>query len=95
MKREMIGERTKAALAVAREGLGRRQGYRPPSTGPDTRAAARVRREGTERSGHRLVLELGAACANEYGLRHGIVLAMMDRGMPTLNGSIREFCAGK
>jgi DNA invertase Pin-like site-specific DNA recombinase len=64
-ERELISERTKAALTAARargKALGGDRGYRP-SSGPDARAAARVRREGAERSAHRLVLELEAVRA--------------------------------
>lgn len=59
-ERELISERTKAALAAAKargKALGGDRGYRPVS-GPDAAAAAVARRETADRSAHRLRLEL-------------------------------------
>jgi DNA invertase Pin-like site-specific DNA recombinase len=59
-ERELISERTKAALAAAKARgrvLGGDRGYRP-TVGPDAAAAARARREKAERAAHRLGLKL-------------------------------------
>jgi DNA invertase Pin-like site-specific DNA recombinase len=61
-ERELISERTKAALAAARargKALGGDRGYRP-SVGPNSRAAAAVRQEVADQTGHRLSLEMDA-----------------------------------
>src|SRR4051812_8345401 len=59
-ERELISERTRAALAAAKARgavLGGDRGYRP-SAGPDTAAAALTRRLAAERAAYRLVLEV-------------------------------------
>ncbi len=59
-ERELIAERTRAALAAAKARgrlLGGDRGYRP-AAGPDAAAAALARREAAERAAHRLVLEV-------------------------------------
>lgn len=87
-ERELIGERTRAALAAAKARgrvLGGDRGYRP-TTVPDAAAAAQARRESAERAAHRLVLEVEQ-------LRKGGVLGMAalarllnDRGVPAPSG---------
>src|SRR3954451_24473901 len=59
-ERELISERTRAALGAARARgrvLGGGRGYRPV-TGPDSGAAAQARSVAAERAAHRLLLEL-------------------------------------
>ncbi|GGJ42514.1 recombinase family protein [Neoroseomonas lacus] len=59
-ERELISERTRAALAAARARgtvLGGDRGYRPAKW-PDVSAASRVRHEAAERTAHRLHLQL-------------------------------------
>jgi DNA invertase Pin-like site-specific DNA recombinase len=58
-ERELISERTRAALAAAKargKALGGDRGYRPASA-PDAAAAAQARREAADRAAHRLRLE--------------------------------------
>jgi DNA invertase Pin-like site-specific DNA recombinase len=88
-ERELISERTRAALAAARargRALGGDRGYRP-AAGPDARAAARVRQEGADRIGHRLALELEAVRSDGHISHAAIARAMMDRGVPSPAGS--------
>ena len=57
--RELIGERTRAALAAAKARgavLGGGRGHRP-AAGPDSGAAALARRLAAARAAHRLALE--------------------------------------
>jgi len=90
-ERELISERTRAALAAAKargKELGGDRGYRP-TTGPDTQAAAQARREAAERAAHLLHLEIEAAKAT--GAFHPAALArvLTERGVPTPRGNIR------
>ena len=60
-ERELISERTRAALGAAKARgakLGGDRGYRP-LTGPDAAAATVARRAEAERAAHRLALEIG------------------------------------
>ena len=84
-ERELISERTRAALAAAKargKRLGGDRGYRP-SVGPDTAVAAEARREAAERAAHRLHLEIETAMAS--GATHPTALARLltERGVPT------------
>lgn len=87
-ERELIGERTRAALAAAKargRALGGDRGYRPAG-GPDAAAAAHARRETAERAAHRLVLEV-AQLRQEGVLAHAaIARALAERGVPTPRG---------
>jgi DNA invertase Pin-like site-specific DNA recombinase len=59
-ERELISERTRAALAAAKargKALGGDRGYRP-AKGPNAVKAAQARRQAAERAAHRLVLEI-------------------------------------
>jgi DNA invertase Pin-like site-specific DNA recombinase len=88
-ERELISERTKAALAAARargKALGGDRGYRP-SAGPDSRAAAAVRCETAERTGHRLAIELDALREAGITSMQGLARALSERGVPTPRGS--------
>lgn len=83
-ERELISERTKAALAAARargKALGGDRGYRPAS-GPDARAAALSRRVGAERTAHRLALEVEALRAEGVTSMAGLAQALTERGVP-------------
>jgi DNA invertase Pin-like site-specific DNA recombinase len=62
-KRELISERTKAALAATKargQVLGGDRGYLP-AAGPDNVAAALARRQAAEQAAHRLALEVWMA----------------------------------
>lgn len=88
-ERELISERTKAALAAARargKALGGDRGYRP-SAGPDARAAALARQQRAERTGYRLALEVEVL--REAGITSmlGLAQALTERGVPTPRGS--------
>ena len=87
-ERELISERTKAALAAAKARgavLGGDRGYRPVS-GPDTGAAARVRRDGAGQTAHRLALEVAALREAGIATNAGLAQALMDRGVPAPRG---------
>ncbi|MGE4048650.1 MAG: recombinase family protein, partial [Acetobacteraceae bacterium] len=87
-ERELISERTRAALAAARARgavLGGDRGYRP-STGPDAAAAARARREGAEQAAHRLLLEVEALRCAGVESHAAIARALTERGVPTPRG---------
>jgi len=87
-ERELISERTKAALAAARargKALGGDRGYRP-TTGPDARAAALARRETAERIGHRLALEVEAVRETGVTSMFGLAQALTAHGVPTPRG---------
>ena len=88
-ERELISERTKAALAAAKARgtvLGGDRGYRP-ATGPDAAAATQVRREAAARTAHRLRLELERLHA--VGVEGSAALArtLNDQGVPTPRGA--------
>ena len=72
-ERELISERTRAALAAAKargKALGGDRGYRPV-TGPDTTTAVAARREAADQAAHRLALELHRLRADGRGGRRG------------------------
>jgi len=88
-ERELISERTRAALAAAKargKALGGDRGYRPKS-GPDAAAATQARREAAERVAHRLVLELERLIAKGVVGQAALARALNERGMPTPTGS--------
>ena len=87
-ERELISERTKAALAAAKARgavLGGDRGNRPPA-GPDPAAAARVRRVGAEQVAHRLALEVVALQQAGVSTMQGLARALTERGVPTPRG---------
>ncbi len=87
-ERELISERTRAALAAARargRALGGDRGYRPIN-GPDAQAAAQARQEAAQRTAHRLMLELDALRAVGFITHHGLARALTERGVPTPRG---------
>ncbi|MBR0648726.1 recombinase family protein [Roseomonas terrae] len=84
-ERELISERTKAALAAAKARgtvLGGDRGYRS-AAGPDATAAARARRESADRAAHRLGLELDRLRAEGVEGHAALARALNDRGVPT------------
>lgn len=85
---ELISARTKAAPAAAKARgavLGGDRGYRPPA-GPNAANAARMRREGAERTAPRLMLDVAAF--REAGVRTmlGLAQALTERGVATPRG---------
>jgi DNA invertase Pin-like site-specific DNA recombinase len=85
-ERELISERTRAALAAAKArgaALGGDRGYRPPK-GPDAFVATQARRMAAERAAHRLVLER-LYVEGVTGLA-AIARALTERGVPTPKG---------
>jgi len=88
-ERELVSERTRAALAAAKARgrvLGGDRGYRP-AAGPDAAAAARARRETAERAAHRLALELERLRAEGVVAHAAIARVLTERGVPTPRGS--------
>lgn len=87
-ERELISERTRAALAAAKARgvvLGGDRGYRP-TAGPDAAAAALARREAAERAAHRLALEV-ERLKTEGVLGHAAIARVLTaRGVPTPRG---------
>ncbi len=87
-ERELIGERTRAALAAAKARgrvLGGDRGYRP-ATAPDAVAAAQARREAAERAAHRLVLEVERLRQEGVVSHAAIARTLSDQGLPTPRG---------
>ena len=87
-ERELIGERTRAALAAARARgakLGGDRGHRPASP-PDAAAAARARAEAADRTAHRLLLEVERLRAEGVGSLQGLARGMTERGVPAPRG---------
>jgi DNA invertase Pin-like site-specific DNA recombinase len=84
-ERELISERTRAALGAAKARgarLGGDRGYRP-ATGPDSGAAAVARRTAAERAAHRLLLEVDRLRGEGVTSRHALARALTARGVPT------------
>ncbi|WP_376093726.1 recombinase family protein [Roseomonas sp. CCTCC AB2023176] len=82
-ERELISERTRAALAAARARgrvLGGDRGYRP-TAGPDAAAAARARREAAERAAHRLVLAVDRMRKDGITGKAALARVLNDRGV--------------
>ena len=87
-ERELISERTRAALAAAKARgavLGGDRGYRPAS-GPDATIAARVRREGADQVAHRLMLEVAALRDAGVSSMQGLAVGLIERGVPAPRG---------
>ncbi|GGC70838.1 resolvase [Siccirubricoccus deserti] len=87
-ERELISERTRAALAAAKargKTLGGDRGYRP-TCGPDAAAAALARRQAAERTAHRLALEVERPRAEGVTGQAVMARALTERGVPTPRG---------
>jgi DNA invertase Pin-like site-specific DNA recombinase len=90
-ERELISERTKAALAAAKargKVLGGDRGYRP-SRGPDVVAARQARQLGAQRTAHRLALEVEALREEGIASHAGLARALNARGVPTPKAAAR------
>jgi DNA invertase Pin-like site-specific DNA recombinase len=84
-ERELISERTRAALAAAKarvKALGGDRGYRP-AAGPNADAAARARRETADRAAHRLALEVEQLDAEGVTGQAALAKALNERGVRT------------
>jgi DNA invertase Pin-like site-specific DNA recombinase len=87
--RELISERTRAALAAAKapgRTLSGDRGYRP-QLGPNAAAAAQARRETAERVAHRRILEVEKLRAEGVEGHAEIARLLTARGVPTPRGS--------
>jgi DNA invertase Pin-like site-specific DNA recombinase len=88
-ERELISERTRAALAAAKargKALGGDRGYRP-AAGPDAAAAAAARREAADQVAHRLALEMQRLRAEGVTGQAAMARALTERGVPTPRGN--------
>ena len=84
-ERELISERTRAALAAAKARgtvLGGDRGYRP-AVPPDAAAATAARETEAVRTAHRLSLELETLQAEGVSTLIGLARALTERGVPT------------
>jgi DNA invertase Pin-like site-specific DNA recombinase len=84
-ERELIGERTRAALAAAKArgvALGGDRGHRP-RVPPDAAVAVRARQEAAERAAHRLLLEVERLRREGIASLQGLARALTERGVPT------------
>jgi DNA invertase Pin-like site-specific DNA recombinase len=87
-ERELVSERTRAALAAARargQALGGDRGYRP-TTGPDSGAAARARRQAADLAAHRLLIELETLRHAGHRSNRRVAHELNERGVSTPNG---------
>src|SRR3954470_15664604 len=81
-ERELISERTRAALGAAKARgacLGGDRGYRPV-LGPDS-GAATTSREAAERAAHRLLLEVDRLRGEGVVSRQALARALTERGV--------------
>jgi hypothetical protein len=87
-ERELISERTRAALAAAKARgvtLGGDGGYRS-RTAPDTAAAALVQARTADQAAHRLLLEVETLRGSGVTACQGLARALTERGVPTPRG---------
>ena len=87
-ERELISERTKAALAAAKARgmkLGGDRGYRP-LVGPDVAAAAVARLQVAEQTAHRLVLGVELLSSSGSVGKAALARALNESGIPTPTG---------
>ena len=87
-ERELISERTRAALAAAKARgavLGGDRGYRP-SAGPCAAAAASAREDAATRIAHRLSLEIEALRHEGVATLVGLARCLTERGVRTPRG---------
>jgi DNA invertase Pin-like site-specific DNA recombinase len=83
-ERELISERTRAALAAAKTRgrvLGGDRGYRP-SAGPDSGAAATARIMAAERAAHQLLLEVDRLRETGLTSRQALAKRLTAQGVP-------------
>jgi DNA invertase Pin-like site-specific DNA recombinase len=88
-ERELIGERTRAALAAARArgvALGGDRGHRPPKP-PNARAAALTRADAAARAAHRLLLEVERLRDEGVVAHAALARSLTMHGVPTPRGS--------
>ena len=84
-ERELISERTRAALAAAKARgavLGGDRGYRPTAA-PCAAAAALARGDTADRVAHRLAFEIAALRDQGVTTSIGLARALTERGVPT------------
>ena len=89
-ERELISERTRAALAAARARgavLGGDRGWRP-AVPPCAVAAAQARQEEATRTAYRLALELATLRSDGVNTNAGLARALTERGVPTPRGGV-------
>lgn len=89
-ERELISERTRAALAAAKargKVLGGDRGYRP-DRGPDAGASASARAEQADRTAHRLLLEVDALRTQGIMAHQALARALMERGVAAPSGGL-------
>jgi DNA invertase Pin-like site-specific DNA recombinase len=87
-ERELISERTRAALAAARTRgavLGGDRGYRPAAS-PDSGSAALARRQKAEQAAHRLHLEVERLRTEGVFGQAALARALNERCVPTPRG---------
>lgn len=87
-ERELISERTMAALRAAKARgavLGGDRGYRP-AEGPSAAAAAQARRLAAERAAHRLALDIERLRAEGVTGQAAMARALTERGVPVPSG---------
>ena len=87
-ERELISERTRAALAAAKARgavLGGDRGYRP-ACGPDAAAATMARQQGATQAAHRLALEVERLRAEGVTGQAAMARALNRRGVPVPSG---------
>lgn len=87
-ERELISERTRAALAAAKargKVLGGDRGHQP-AAGPDSSAAAQARRDAADRAAHRLGLEIERRCAEGVAGHAALARALNEGAVPTPMG---------
>jgi DNA invertase Pin-like site-specific DNA recombinase len=88
-ERELISERTRAALAAAKARgrvLGGDRGWRP-TTPPCAKAAAQERAAAADRTAHRLLLEVEALREGGITTHVGLARALTERCIPTPRGA--------
>src|SRR3954449_10390617 len=87
-ERELISERTRAALAAAKARgavLGGHRGYRP-SAGPCAAGAASAREDAAMRIAHRLSLEIDGLRGEGVTTLVGLARCLTERGVPYPSG---------